>query len=276
MAVKNILIIGKNSYIGTSFARYAGAKFHIHTICAKDNNWRDFDFSSYDTVLHCAGIAHIAQKDKNLYYSVNCNLAVEVAKKAKAAGVGQFVFLSSMSVYGNVACEITPTTKPNPSDYYGGSKLAAEEKLSTLASSSFSVCILRPPMVYGYGCKGNFPRLVKLAERLPVFPNIQNQRSMIYIDNLCEFICQVVLQNKSGIHTPQNTEYVNTTELVRLINGNIRFTKIFNPFVRLFKFGAVNKLFGNLIYTKTGNEANYNIVGFENSIKASLEVGHGN
>ena len=268
--MKNILIVGESSYIGMSFARYAGARFNITTICSRDGIWKEHDFSVYDAVLHCAGIAHVAQKDRNLYYNINCDLAVDVAEKAKSARVGQFVFLSSMSVYGKEAREITTTTKPSAKDYYGGSKLLAEEKLTNLASEDFCICILRPPMVYGYGCKGNFPRLVGLANRVPIFPNVQNKRSMIYIDNLCEFICQAIEQNKSGVFTPQNAEHVNTTELVRCINRKIRVTKIFNPFLRLFKSSAIDKLFGDLVYAKTGDEADYNIVDFETSIKASL------
>ena len=276
--MKNVLIVGEGSYIGTSFARYASSRYNIKTICMKDGKLTDADFSSIDSVLHCAGIAHVAQKKnmRQLYYEINCDLAVNVAEKAKAAGVEQFVFLSSMSVYGDINGVITPETEPKATDFYGGSKLAAEEKLRQLASSVFSICILRPPMVYGFGCKGNFPRLVALAKRLPVFPNVQNRRSMIYIDNLCEFICQAIDNNKSGIHLPQNAEYMNTTELVKIIaqlhGKRMRTTRVFNPLISFLKkfFSPVDKLFSDLVYVKTGNEAEYNVVSFEDGARVAV------
>ncbi|MCL2284964.1 MAG: NAD-dependent epimerase/dehydratase family protein, partial [Firmicutes bacterium] len=168
--MKSVLIVGKNSFIGTSFARYAGSRYKIQTVDARDGKWKDADFSNVDAVLYCAGIAHVAQKKymRQLYYDINCGLAVDVATHAKGAGVKQFVFLSSMAVYGSGNFVIRLETEPNATDFYGGSKLAAEEKLRQLVlpDSGFNLCIVRPPMVYGYGCKGNFPRLVKLAKKL--------------------------------------------------------------------------------------------------------------
>jgi len=276
--MKNVLIVGEDSYIGTSFAQYASDMYNIETICAKDGKLADADFSNIDSVLHCAGIAHVAQKKnmRQLYYDVNCNLAVKVAEKAKAAGVKQFVFLSSMSVYGSGECVITPETELKAMDFYGGSKLAAEEKLRQLASSDFGICILRPPMVYGFGCRGNFPRLVALAKRLPFFPNVQNRRSMIYIDNLCECICRAIDENKNGIHLPQNVEYVNTTEIVKMIaqlqGKQMRTTRIFNPLILLAKnfISPVDKLFGDLVYAKAGNETEYNVVSFEDGVRVAV------
>lgn len=266
--MKRVLITGANSYIGVSFARYVDRHhgIEIQSITLRGENWQTFDFTNFDTILHCAGIAHIPQKKdmRDLYFNINCDLAVSVAQKAKAAGVKQFIFLSSMSVF-------------EPQSFYGASKLAAEEKLQALSSDDFNICILRPPMVYGHGCKGNFPRLVKLATKLPLFPNIQNRRSMIYIDNLCEFICQAIAENKTGIHNPQNAEYVNTTEMVELIAAlhgrRMRTTKIFNPIIKLVqkKIKPLDKLFGNLTYEKTGNEAEYNVINFRDGVRAAVK-----
>lgn len=273
--VKKILIVGENSYIGVSFARYASERYDITIVGAKDGKWKACDFSAFDVVLHCAGIAHIPQKKnmRNLYYSVNCDLAVDVANTAKAAGVKQFIFLSSMAVYGNMRGEITPETPPGATDFYGGSKVLAEQKLIEL--QSINICIVRPPMVYGYGCKGNFPRLVKLADKLPIFPKVQNKRSMIYIDNLCEFLCKVIEDNKNGIHLPQNAEYVNTTELVQTIaivaGKRMRTTSVFNPLIFLLKkfIPSLDKLFGDLVYAKTGDEIEYNVVEFKEGVGLS-------
>ena len=278
--MKNVLIVGENSYIGTSFAAYSGSRYNIQTVDARDGKWKNADFFNVDAVLHCAGIAHVAQKKymRQLYYDINCGLAVDVATHAKGAGVKQFIFLSSMAVYGSGNSFIGLETESSATDFYGGSKFAAEEKLRQLVlpDSDFNLCIARPPMVYGYGCKGNFPRLIKLAKKLPVFPNIQNYRSMIYIDNLCEYLCQVIDKNKSGIHFPQNTEYVNTTELVRLIarflGKEISTTGFFNPLILHSKnyFSTVEKLFGDLVYAKAGDEASYNVVNFEDGVRKAV------
>jgi len=263
--MKNVLITGANSYIGMSFAQYACNKFNIESINVRDDKWHEFDFSNFNTVLHCAGIAHTVPTEDIPYFAVNCDLAVSIAQKAKNAGVKQFVFLSSMS------------SVHDSKSLYGASKLAAEQKLQALVSNNFNLCILRPPMVYGLGCKGNFPRLVKLITKLPFFANIKNQRSMIYIDNLSEFICQTISQNKTGVHNPQNMEYVNTTELVKLIAGlhgrRMRTTRIFNPIIKLLqkKIEPLDKLFGNLTYTKSGDEAAYNVVNFEDSVQAAVK-----
>jgi UDP-glucose 4-epimerase len=267
--VKNILIIGQDSYIGTRFAAYASDIFTITTADARENRWQFVDMSVFDTVLHVSGIAHVKQKRKmkSLYEQVNCNLPVEAAKKAKSSGVRQFIFLSSMAVYGKI---------PSPNDYYGNSKWKAEQALQDLSSPDFTVCIIRPPMVYGPGCKGNFPKLVKLAKSVPLFPKIENRRSMIYIDNLCQFLCIIMKENFGGLHHPQNKEYINTTRLVQLIAAlhgkKIRTTRLFNPLIHLLakNVPSINKLFGSLTYKFNGDEAEYNIIDYEESVRISV------
>ena len=276
--LKNVLIIGKNSYIGSSFANYAESQFNITIVGARNDQWKEVDFSGYGSVLHCAGIAHVPQKKsmKGLYYSVNCDLAVEVAKRAKESGVKQFVFLSSMSVYGKSDTVITMETTPRPESFYGDSKFRAELMIQSLSDSNFKVCIIRPPMVYGFGCKGNFPKLVWLAKKLPIFPDVNNRRSMIYINNLCSYISNLIESNGEGIHLPQNKEYVNTTLLVRTIaklhGKKIYTTKLLNPLVFLFaKFiSPINKLFGDLSYVYLENRDEHNGIEFGKSIRDAL------
>jgi len=278
--MKKILIIGENSYIGESFAKYANEKYNIKTISSISEAWKDFDFSGYDCVLHCAGIAHVAHKNddstKALYKAVNCDLTANVASKAKAEGVRQFIFPSTILVYGNDQTGIDLKTAPNPKDFYSKSKLRAEYKLHKLADDNFKICIIRPPMVYGPGCKGNFPRLVDLAKKTPIFPNYHNSRSMIYIENLCNFFCKLIDYNKDGLFFPQNAEYVCTTKLVKLIAENegrrMRTTKIFNPLINVSKkrVSTIGKMFDDLTYAKAGNESDYNVVTFEESVKRSV------
>lgn len=270
--MKRILITGANSYIGTSVEKYLAQwpeEYHVDTIDMVDGSWREKSFAGYDSVFHVAGIAHqdsgkITEERKHLYYKVNTDLTIETAKKAKAEGVGQFIFMSSIIVYGASAKMgekkvITKDTVPAPVGAYGDSKLQAELGIQPLNDDSFKVCILRPPMIYGPGCKGNYPLLSKAARKLPFFPDVKNQRSMLFVMNLCAFIQQLIDQSASGTYFPQNTEYVSTSEMVRAIakihGKNIHMAKIFNPFLRLFSsvLPVINKVFGNLVYEQVSD-----------------------
>lgn len=258
--MKRILITGANSYIGTSFEKYMsqfGSDYQIGTGDMRGETWRKMDFSVYDSIIHVAGIVHIKEKNEDLYYQVNRDLAFETAKKAKADGAKQFIFFSSMSVFGMDTGVITNTTKPNPKTPYGKSKLAAEELLKGLESESFTVCILRPPMIYGPNSVGNYPRLAKLANKTPIFPKVDNQRSMLYIGNLSAFLKLMVDTNLSGIFHPQNDEYVNTSEMVKLIaeahDKNITVIPGFSGIIKLLsaQIGIFRKVFGSLIYQES-------------------------
>ncbi|HFU3984090.1 TPA: NAD-dependent epimerase/dehydratase family protein, partial [Streptococcus suis] len=261
--MKRVLITGANSYIGTSFEKYVkenNVDFEIDTLDLLDPNWSEYDFSAYDSVFHVAGIAHFSKDEskKELYYRVNTELTEHVAKVAKQAGIGQFIFMSSIIVYGDSTSKeriITRDTPPSPTDFYGDSKLQAEGKLLNLESDGFKITIIRPPMIYGEGAKGNYPRLARLAKVLPLFPMIDNQRSMLYIGNFCCFLVAIINRGSKGIFFPQNKHYVNTSSLVSKIaevhNRRIFLTRVFNPIInRLFRFDTIKKLFGNIIYEK--------------------------
>lgn len=281
--MKRILITGKNSYIGENFENYllkSKDLYEIDTIDLKDSNWREYSFEGYDVIFHVAGIAHVSTDPKmeDLYYKVNRDLTIEVAKKAKFEKVNQFIFMSSIIVYGDSKLEqkvINKNTLPNPSNFYGMSKLQAEEGIIKLTDNSFTVSIIRPPMIYGKGSKGNYQRLSKFTSNFPVFPNYRNKRSMLFVDNLCEFLKVVIDTNAIGLFYPQNMEYVSTTELVRQIaknhNKKVVFTKVFNPIIKFLitKNLTFNKVFGDLIYDRNMNgeiEKLCNFVSFEESI----------
>lgn len=295
--MKQILITGKNSYIGNSFEKWVvdDDSFHVEKISLREDNWKSLDFSKYDVIFHVAGIAHadiskVNRETKELYYKVNCDLAVEVAEKYKEdlnGKIGQFIYMSSIIVYGletNLTKKrvITSETKPHPSNFYGDSKLKAEKKLQYLKSDVFKLVILRPPMIYGKGSKGNFSVLAKLANKLPVFPTIENQRSMLFIGNLCIYIRQVIKEKSSGMFFPQNNEYVSTADMVKMIaavqNKKIHTTPYFNWGVKLLSFfpgkvgNLVNKAFGSLVYEH--NEINKDFFEFEESIIRSIGDEH--
>lgn len=257
--MKKILITGAGSYIGTSFANYLQqfpGQYETETLDMVDGSWREKSFSGFDAVYHVAGIAHIRETEDNahLYYEVNRDLAVDTARKAKADGVCQFVFLSSMSVYGMEEGCITRDTQPNPKTNYGKSKLQAEEGLKELECESFRIAVLRPPMVYGEGCKGNYQSLVKFARLLPVFPDYQNKRSMLHIDGLCETVRRLIEEQAQGLFLPQDEAYVSTCRMVqgiaRDMGRNMKLLKVLNPCVVLVKnFTTMGKkAFGDLYY----------------------------
>ena len=289
---KKILITGKNSYIGASTREWlisSRQHYVVDEISVKGDDWRTRDFSSYDVVFHVAGIAHsdtkVATEDiKALYYRVNTDLAIEVAKKAKLDGVCQFIFMSSMIVYGNsvpfgMMKRITKDTLPSPDNFYGDSKWKAEIGLVALRSDNFQIAIIRPPMVYGKGSKGNYPRLARLAKKLPLFPDVENERSIIYIDNLCEFIRLVIENGDDGVFFPQNDEYVKTSELVMEIAAvhgrKVHLTGAFNPFLNILtrRGGLVRKVFGSLSYDMALSE--YQVDYRVRSFKESIELAEG-
>lgn len=281
--MKNVLITGANSYIGLSFEKWVAQypnMYSVDTVDMIDGTWKNKDFSQYDSVFHVAGIAHIRETKKNaeLYYKVNRDLAVITAQKAKSDGVKQFIYLSSMSVYGIETGIITGATIPNPRNNYGKSKLQAEEQIKNLEDENFRIAVLRPPMVYGQGCKGNYQTLAKYALKLPVFPNIQNKRSMIYIDNLSEFVRCLIDNGESGLFCPQNKEYVCTSEMIKLIacmhGKKIRLTGFFNPLIKALitlKIKYINKVFGDLV-CDSQKECGFIVAGFQRTIEETEKI----
>ena len=266
--MKKILIAGANSFIGISFETYLrdhfSGEYVVDTVDMIDGSWREGNYSGYDSVFFVAGIAHsdsgkISKEREKLYYAVNTDLAIETAKKMKGDGVKQFIFMSSAIVYGESAPlgknrVITKDTPVSPENCYGDSKVQAENGIRPLSDDSFKVVILRPPMIYGKGSKGNYPTLVKLAVKTPVFPAVKNQRSMLYVGNLCVFVRLMVENEESGTFWPQNGEYTNTTEMVKMIaaahDKKIAVVKGCGWALKLLSCftGLVNKAFGSLCY----------------------------
>ena len=282
--MKKILITGAGSYIGTKVQHWLEQSpdmFEVEAIDTIDNHWKQADFSKYDVVYNVAGIAHVkaAKGDGPLYYAINKDMVIEIAKAAKAAGVKQFIHMSSMIVYKEVKTlegkQIHKDTEPAPNGFYGDSKLQGELGIQALADDSFKVCIMRPPMIYGPGCRGNFPRLVWLATKTPIFPAWHNKRSMLYIDNLCEFVKQLIINEVDGIVYPQNAEYADTVEIIRYYakaNGkNVWITKLFNPLIWLLgdHVRALGKMFSNSTYDMEMSKYpfDYHVVSLEDSFK---------
>ncbi len=300
--VKRILITGKDSYLGQNVKRrleeyndsHGGGMYCVDVISLRGDEWKKTDFSVYASVLHMVGIAHadtgnVSEETKRKYYEVNCDLAAEACRKAKESGVSQFIYMSSVIIYGDSAGvgkdkRITADTKPAPANFYGDSKWQAEQKLNAMADEDFSVAIVRSPMVYGKGSRGNYPMLVRLARKLPVFPDIKNSRSMIYVENLAEFLRLLIECGEGGTFYPQNAEYVNTCrmvcEIAAAMGGRVAPCRLLNPLVHIAahvpgKTGALaDKAFGSLTIDKDLSRrriSGYQIYSLEESIRKTHE-----
>lgn len=286
--MKKVLITGAGSFVGSNIENWLlkePEQFKVDTVDTMNEVWKTADYTQYDVVFHVAGIAHVDPKPEMapLYYKVNRDLAIEVAKYAKECGVKQFIYMSSRIVYrvsrslkGNVT---TPETQPDPNDFYGDSKLQAEKGLQELECETFKVVILRPPMIYGPGNKGNLPRLAWLALKTPVFPAWHNKRSMIHVYNLAEFMKQIILREMTGTFCPQNSELADTVEIVRNVakeNGHkIWITSLLNPFVWIgaFFLPPIPKMFADSYYVPEMSQYgfDYQVISFAESLKG-LEI----
>lgn len=280
---KKILITGKSSYVGNQLADWLKKepeKYEIVKISVRDNKWKEIDFSIFDVVVHVAAVVHKKERPESqeLYYKVNRDLTIEIANKAKVSGVEHFIFMSSLSVYGiegelNKDIVISHETRCAPTTLYGRSKYEAEQSLLKLNDEEFNIAIVRAPMIYGPNSPGNYSKLSRLAKVIPVFPLFKNSRSMIFIDNLSEFLKLIIENKDQGIYLPQNEEYIETAELIKLIahnnNNKLFFIKKI-PFLSLIfnNNKTIKKLLGNLVIDKELSYygKNYNLINFEDSV----------
>lgn len=279
--MKKILITGRSSYVGNQLAVWLEQwpeQYQVDKVSLRSEQWEEQDWSEYTSIVHVAGIAHNSS-DKSLedmYYSVNRDLSVKVAQKAKDDGVNQFVYMSSIIVFGTKQAVITKDTIPRPDNFYGESKLQAEQQLEQLQSESFKIAIVRPPMIYGKGSKGNYPLLAKLAKMTPIFPDFNNKRSMLHVDNLSEFLRLLVDSQDHGYFHPQNEEHVSTANLVseiaKVVNHKLILTKLFNFLIEKTKnIGIINKVFGDLYYEQDMSQyhSHYLIRNFNESVEVT-------
>nr|WP_187254464.1 NAD-dependent epimerase/dehydratase family protein [Alkalicoccus halolimnae] len=280
--MKKILITGRSGYIAGKLEKWLNmhSDYQIEMISLRDESWKEMTFDNYDTVVHLAGIAHVSTDPdmEDEYYRVNRDLTVEIAEKAKQSGVSQFIFMSSIIVYGNAgkaATVIDEKTETSPDNFYGHSKLQAEKSIAPLQDKQFRIAVIRPPMIYGQGSKGNYPKLAQAAVKLPLFPDFPNERSMLHIDNLTEFLRLLIKNGDAGLYFPQNQEYVQTSRMVKAISdvhgSKMKLVPWFNPLIKrtLTKVGIMNKVFGTLIYDQrlSTYKESYQIRSFTESIE---------
>lgn len=282
----NVLIVGKNSYIGSNVRDHLSALGHSVTeFDVQNETVADSVFEGVDSVIHVAAIVHRKDvTDYSLYEEVNVHLPRRVAYMAKKNGVKQFVFLSSMAVYGGgkslTGHVIGESAVCMPNSMYGRSKLEAERALSSLEDDLFKIAFVRPANVYGKGCPGGYMTTFrKIVERLPLIPLAYEgvKQGMVYIGNLCELIRLIVENIAGGVFPAQDDGGVSSVDLMEAIckakNMKKKKSKTFGLPFRIIRIGAVNKLFGGVVYddsyacTELGD---YRIYSFEQGIKETF------
>lgn len=282
-----VLIVGKDSYIGNHLDAWLTE--HGHEVFQLDvlrEDWRIFDFSPYKSIIHVAGIVHRPNcVDWQLYKSVNTDMPIAIAQRAKGQGVQSYVYFSTMGVYGvpkklsqNV---IDEGTALSPTSMYDRSKFLGEEGLAKLADSSFNVAIVRPPSVYGKDCRGGYiTGFTRIARAFPVLPRAyaNARQSFIYIDNLCECVRHIVEKNLKGVFCPQDDEIPNANELISAISTGIgrkyHDSYLLGSLMRLVSFiPLVKKAYGGIAYSRTVSEMkdiDYVVVPFKEGIRRTV------
>lgn len=276
------MMTGKHSYIGQSIVQYGSKKHRYDAFSLRDPHWQDVSWEGYDVVCHVAGKAHVSYRQAHAseYFEVNRDLALQVAQKAKAEGIKQFILFSTLLVYGESSVKhkvFNASTSCHPTSPYAQSKWQAEQAITELQTDTFKVVILRLPMIYGPDSKGNYPRLVQLALRLPVFPKVNNQRSMLYIEDLIRFIIHLIDAQEAGLFVPQNAHVVSISQLVQtirkvhhkktwLVPGLSPLIHVMMPFS-----SSMRKMFGTFVYDTNDSiyAFDYQKTPFDESIKLS-------
>jgi UDP-glucose 4-epimerase len=266
-----VLITGANSFVGANFRKYSQFR-DTEEISLLDKKPEEIEFEKYDIVLHVAAIVHQLWKiPENEYFMVNRDLCLRVAEQAKKRGIRQFVFLSTLKVYGefvNGSKLRNEDSECFPDDAYGKSKYSAEIGLKKLEDQHFTVSIIRTPLVYGEGVKANMINLVKLVDLFPILPlgKIENKRNFTYTENLVGYIDRIIEKQASGIFITMDDKAHSTTDLVNYISKSlgkrVRLFKLPQMFLRLgnfFVYYKLDRLFGSLVFdnSKTRKELDY-------------------
>ena len=254
--MNKVLLTGASGFIGSYFIKCYQPKYNIRSFSFLNGKLNDLELSNVDTIVHLSALVHqMDGASYKEYYNVNVKQTLNLAKKAKESGVKQFIFVSSIKVYGEESkIPYTETTPCRPVDDYGKSKFEAENELKSLEDNNFKVVIIRTPIVYGYGVKANINNLINLIKKVPVLPfgKIENRRSMIYVGNLTYFIDIVIQKQISGLFLVADNKPVSTTKLIELIavnlNKKVFLIKIpfFERLLELVKPSFYKRLYGSL------------------------------
>ena len=257
--------------MGANFRKYSQFD-NIDEVSLLDTEPEDINFKNHDSVLHLAAIVHQSRKiGEDEYFRVNRDLCLRVAEQARKSGIRHFIFLSTLKVYGRFVKGIGLRNEYSecfPEDAYGKSKYAAEQELRKLEDDSFTVSIIRTPLVYGEGVKANMISLVKLVERFPVLPfgKIENRRNFTFAGNLAGYIDRIIEKRASGVFITMDDKAHSTTELVTYISKSLgksvfllKLPRVLLKFGYFFAAEKLDRLFGSLEFE---NKKTRQILGF--------------
>ncbi len=300
-----IAITGANGFVGNNLSDYLTHKgLEILRVqrkrtgnsifipkCDKTTNWSKA-LKDVETVIHCAAIVH-QEKNKPFesYYKVNVQGTESLINQAVKSGVKNIIFISTIKVNGEESSLLNPfkdDSNDNPNDYYAISKLLAETILKSISiKEGINYVIIRPGLIYGPGVSANFYNLIKLIDSgIPLpFGDIRNKRSLLFIDNLGEFIFQIIDKNSfnNQIFLLSDSKPISLKKLVNLIyfylnkrNKNFYFpVKLLNLiFSLLGKKNISSRLFGSLVIDSSQAYKNLHLEQFFSSdygIKKTVE-----
>ena len=243
----NVVVTGANGFLGSRLCQNFSSRginvIGTQRTLASENaillqpydekKWKEI-FYNVDCVIHCASRVHILN-DKSinsteLYDEVNVKWSLFLFNLAKDCGVNLFIYISTIKVFGEFTKldkSINQSSRFNPKDSYSISKLKAEQALRLIAGKSdTALIVIRPPLVYGPGVKANFLNLIKIINLgIPLpFKFIRNKRSILFIDNLIEFIYICMTNNKAYNRqfNISDKESFSTPDLIKMISYNLK------------------------------------------------------
>lgn len=287
---KTLMITGASGFIGTNFIERYKEKYNIVPVDLLKIKPEEIEFKNVDTVLHLAALVHqMNGAPREKYFEINTELTRKIAEVAKKNKVKHFVFYSTVKVYGydgdlyNHNFVLNEYSKCNPiNDPYGESKWEAEKILGEIESDNFIVSVIRPPMVYGKGVKGNMETLIKLIKKLPILPfdYTKNRRSFVNIDNLFYLTSLVIDKEKEGIFLPLDEKSLSLKEMIEGIEEGLKIKRIKVPMIQPFfwiltkiKPNIMVRLYGSLQFdnSETREKLEYiPLISYEKGIKNML------
>lgn len=274
-----LLLTGSSGFVGSYFIDHYMNKYAILPFSFMKNDLSKLDLSNIDSIIHLSALVHqMSGAETEEYQRVNVDNTLRLAQKAKESGVKQFIFMSTVKVYGEETDQAyTENTSCMPEDEYGKSKLKAEQKLLKLEDENFTVSIIRTPIVYGYGVKANIKNLINLVNKISILPfaDIRNRRSMVYIGNLSHLIDTIIEKNCSGIFLASDDEPISTTYLIELIakelDKKIYLVKIpfFKNLLKIVKPSFYKRLYESL---EVDNSKTKETLKLKNPFKTELGI----
>lgn len=266
-----LLITGSKGFVGSYFKKSYKDKYDIQTFSFLRDDFEALHVKDIDVVVHLSALVHqMGGASIEAYEKVNVAQTLQLAIKAKEAGVKHFIFMSTVKVYGEESDAVyTESFTCKTQDEYGKSKLKAENELQKLEDANFKISIIRTPIVYGYGVKANIKSLVNLISKMQVLPfeGINNKRSFVYVGNLCAMIDKIIETGKPGVFLASDDRALSTTELVELIasamNKKIYLVTVpfFPTLLKWLKPSLQKRLFQSL---EVDNTRTKELLGFSN------------